>query len=359
MIWAAACAPSVRSSGTDAAPPIALAWPEPPLTPRIRYLRSLAGEIDLDRKTTFGENMKRFVSGEKPAVSKLYQPRDVVVSDDGNRVYVSDYAQLLVFKFDLEHNRITHIGKEKPFARPFGVALDADENLYVVEQQAARISVLNRDGLLVRTIQHPSLVRPTDAAIDRRRGLLYVADPATKTSPQHTVKVFSLEGALLRTVGSGVGDCDGCLYFPTFLATDATGHVYVSSTLNARVDVFDSLGVYERTIGGRGTSFGMFDKPKGVALDSFGNLYVADSGWSNVQIFNDRGEVLLFFGGRGVHPGLLRNPAGIFIDQRNTIYVADYLNYRITMYELVNTTAEDSHPAPLSQEPRAGSSHGG
>jgi DNA-binding beta-propeller fold protein YncE len=90
----------------------------------------------------------------------------------------------------------------------------------------------------------------------------------------------------------------------------------------------------------------MFDTPKGVAVDAFGNVYVVDSGWSNVQIFNPRGRVLLFFGGRGPVPGMLKNPTAIAIDRQNVIYVADYLNHRIEVYRLVNTTAEDSFREP-------------
>jgi DNA-binding beta-propeller fold protein YncE len=90
----------------------------------------------------------------------------------------------------------------------------------------------------------------------------------------------------------------------------------------------------------------MFDKPKGTALDSFGNLYAVDSGWSNIQIFNDKQQILLFFGGRGSIPGLLGNPTAIAIDKNNRIYVGDSLNHRVEIYQLVNTSAEDSHLVP-------------
>ncbi len=138
----------------------------------------------------------------------------------------------------------------------------------------------------------------------------------------------------MRTLGSGRGSCDGCLLFPTFVAVDSKGQVYVSNTLNARIDVFDAEGRFVKRVGERGNSYGMFDKPKGVALDSFDNIYVVDSGWSNVQIFDQSGQVLLFFGGRGENPGLLMNPTGIAIDKKDRIYVADFLNYRVSVYQL-------------------------
>lgn len=316
-----------------------LTWPEPPETPRIKVVDILASEADLGRRTTTRESFMKFLTGAAPEIARIYQPRAVTVSDDGNRVYASDFGQSAVFVFDLGQKKVRTIAAEMPF----GVALDAQENLYVVEQANKRIVVFDRQGNKLRTITSPRLVRPTDIAIDRSRKLLYVADPARKTSEEHSVKVFNFEGELVRTIGKGKGDCPGCLFFPTYVTTDQAGNVYVTSTLNSRVDVFDPAGNFLRIIGERGTSFGMFDKPKGVAVDTFGNIYVADSGWSNIQIFNQKGEVLLFFGGRGDYPGLLKNPTGIAIDKNNKIYVADYLNYRITVYQLINTKAEDSY----------------
>lgn len=335
----------------DEALELVLQWPEAPLPARIRFVQTYATEEHLGRGPTKKQRLFSFLAGTKPPQNHVYQPMDIVVSDDGRRFYVSDFGQLEVFRFDFDSREVTRIGEDRPFARPFGLALDDQENLYVAEQQTARVVVLDREGAPVRIIQHPSLVRLGDITIDRARGWLYVADPATKDSEHHTVKVFDLEGNLLREVGTGKGGCRGCLFFPTYLEVDADGNLYVTSTLNARVDVFDSAGRYVKHFGERGTSYGMFDKPKGVAIDSFGNVYVVDSGWSNVQIFNQKGQVLLFFGGRGVYPGLLKNPTGIAIDRDNRIYVADFLNYRVNVYELVNTRAEDSYVVSDAAQP--------
>lgn len=210
---------------SKATPEMVLVWPEPPNKPRIRFVRTLASETDLGRTMKASETFRKFITGDRPSVSKLYQPRDVAVSDDGQRVYVSDYAQYLVFVFDLENNEVRHLGKEEPFARPFGVVLDADENLYVAEQTARRIRVLDRNGVKLRTITHETLVRPTDLAIDRKRRRLYVADPATKDTEEHVIKIFDLDGEFIGTVGDGKGDCEGCLLFPTFVGLDGEGRV--------------------------------------------------------------------------------------------------------------------------------------
>lgn len=324
-----------------------LVWPAPPLTARIEFVRSVVSDEDLGKDTTFSQTLVAFLAGEKPPPNRVAEPMGLAVSDDGQRLYVSDFAQLAVFVFDFAQRTFRKIGEKEALARPVGVALDGEERLYVVEQLKKGISVFDLNGTRVRFITDPSMERPSGIALDRARGRIYVADTAHTKSQEHTVKVFDLAGQRLGTIGRGKGEGEGQFLFPTYLAVDGTGNLYVSDTLNARVQVFDPEGKYVKSIGQRGNAWGMFDKPKGIALDSFGNVYVADSGWSNVQIFNQKGQILLFFGGRGPIPGMLKNPTAVAIDRKNQIYVADYLNHRVEMYRLVNTTAQDSALVPV------------
>lgn len=321
-----------------------LVWPPPPLTARIEFVRSVVSDEDLSRDTTFSQRLMNFLAGEKPRPHRIVEPMGLAVSDDGQRLYVSDFAQMAVFVFDFGHKSFRKIGEQQPLARPLGLALDAQENLYVAEQEKKGISVFDRKGTTIRFITDPSLERPAGIALDRSRGRLYVADTGHSKSTEHTVKIFDLDGHRIGTIGRGKGGAQGQFLFPTYVAVDTDGNVYVTDTLNSRVQVFDPAGHYLKTFGQRGNAWGMFDKPKGVALDSFGNVYVADSGWSNVQIFNQKGQILLFFGGRGPIPGMLKNPTALVIDRTNHIYVADLLNHRVEMYQVVNTTASDSYP---------------
>ena len=323
-----------------------LVWPAPPLPTRIEFVRSIFSEADLGRDVTFNEKMVEFVTGKKPPEDRIAEPMGIALSDDGNRVYVSDFSQLAVFVFDFGTKTFRKIGKGDALARPFGVALDAAENIYVVEQEKKGVHVFDRNGASLRFITDPSIERPSGIAIDRRRGRIYVVDSGHTSSKVHDVKIFDLDGKLVGTLGKGKGNAPGELLFPTYAWVDAEGNVYVSDTLNSRVQVFDRDGQYVKRFGERGNGWGMFDKPKGVATDSFGNVYVVDAGWGNVQIFNQNGQVLLFFGGRGQYPGLLSNPSAIAIGPKNQIYVADYLNHRVEVYQLVNTTAEDSRKQP-------------
>jgi DNA-binding beta-propeller fold protein YncE len=327
-----------------------LVWPAPPQTARIEFVRSISSDENVGRDVTFEEKALQLLTGQRAPANHLAEPMGIAVSDDGERVYVSDYAQLAVFIFDFKEKKFLKIGKETPLGRPLGITLDADENIYVVEQIKKSISVFSRNGEPLRSITDPSIDRPGGLAIDRQRGRLYVADTSHTKTGHHDVKIFDLQGNLTGTLGQGKGSADGYFLFPTFVWVDAGGHVFVSDTLNSRVQEFDADGKFVARYGQRGSAWGMFDKPKGVATDTFGNVYVVDSGWSNVQIFNRKAQVLLFFGGRGKYPGLLQNPTAITIDKRNRIYVADYLNHRVEVYQLANTSATDSfaNPTPIA-----------
>ena len=328
-----------------------LAWPAPPLTTRIQFVRSIATEDDLKKDTTFSQELFNWLGGVKPPPKRVVEPMGLTVSDDGQRLYVSNFNRQAVFVFDFEQKTLLQV---EPVAHPVGLSLDAEEQLYVVEQAKRQIAVFDRAGNKVRSITHPDIERPNGIAIDRSRNRIYLVDTgrsesASTTRKGHNVKVFSLDGQLIKTLGSR-GAEPGQFLFPTYVTLDARGNIYVTDTLNGRVQQFDPEGTYLQSFGQRGNAWGMFDKPKGVAVDSFGNLYVTDSGWSNVQIFNQKGEVLLFFGGRGPIPGMLKNPTDISIDAMNRIYVADFIHHRINVYQLVNTSAEDSFLNPPPAE---------
>lgn len=331
---------------------VKLVWPAPPLPARIEFVRSIYGDKDMLEDQTNQPDLVEFLTGKKPPENRITEPMGIAVSDDARRLYVSDFVQLAVYKLDFDKKTFTKLNKENGLARPAGIALDAAENVYVVESDKKGIQVYSPEGKELMFITDPSISRPTGIAIDRQRGKIYLADTSHSKNDDHTVKIFDLTGKLWGKLGKNKGSGDGEFLFPTYVTLDPQGNVYVSDTLNSRVQEFDADGKFIKSYGERGNAWGMFDKPKGVALDSFGNLYVADSGWSNIQIFNQNKQILMFFGGRGTIPGMLKNPTSVAIDKNNRIYVGNSLNHRIEVYQLANTSADDSFitpPAPAAK----------
>ena len=98
------------------------------------------------------------------------------------------------------------------------------------------------------------------------------------------------------------------------LAFDRRGNLYVSDSLNSRIQVFDREGHFLRSWGKRGVFPGDFSQPKGIACDVRGYVYVVDSHFENVQVFNPEDKLLLAFGSEGNGPGEFWLPVGIFAD---------------------------------------------
>jgi DNA-binding beta-propeller fold protein YncE len=328
------------ATGCATARPL-IAWPGPPATERVRFVKSLSGPAD------FESGVARFfrkLSGAEAPV-QLFHPVGVAVTPGGDLVVVTDQALAQLFLFDVEKGAVKTIAKEVLGGVPVGVALEGDKPWVVVPQLKAALQ-FSREGAPLRRVELGDCERPVGVSVDVGNDVLYVTDTSSPTAGSHAVHTYRLStGEPLATLGKK-GEGPGELFFPTFVSVLPSGNVLVADTMNARVQELTADGAFVRQFGERGDQFGQFDKPKGVATDSFGNVYVVDSFFSVVQIFNRDGKLLLFFGGRGDSSGFLSNPAGIAIDAKNRIYVTNGLNFRVEVYELVNTTAADSATTP-------------
>ncbi len=121
-------------AGCASAPPPAketkMVWPPPPLQARIQFVRTITSEKDLTSDTTFSDTLAAFLTGEKLPSGRIAEPTGLAVSDDGNRLYVADLMQQAVFVFDFKNQKFTKLGD---VGAPSGIALDANENIYVVD----------------------------------------------------------------------------------------------------------------------------------------------------------------------------------------------------------------------------------
>lgn len=345
--WWVYAALTIGLAGCAATPKVPdVFWPDPPDKPRIKYVRSLQSKDDVG-----GVSLREMLVGIDKTLA-LYQPMGLALSEDRQRLYVADRAWNVVFVFDFKTGAVKTIGDQEryPLTLPVGVALDAQENVYVTDSGTGTVRVYDKSGQFLQGIGKDLLTRPTGVAIDAARQRLYVVDTGQNDSTEaHRVKVFDLQGHVLQEIGRR-GDGDGEFNFPTFASLDAQGRLYVVDSVNNRIQVFDPEGKFLWKFGRSGDQIGDFARPKGVAVDSLGNIYVVDSRWSNIQIFNQHGQLLMIFAGVGTYPGLLMNPTAIAIDHDNKIYVSDTLGRRVSVYELVDTSADDSSEMPASAQ---------
>lgn len=314
-------------------------YPDPPETPRYRYVGQLIGEdnfvAERSNAGNSGMQLVRWLVGlVSNAEDKIELQRPQTGMADGQgRVYVTDISRHAVFVFDQATGKLSvweKASEQANFVTPVGIAPGANGEILVADSDLGAVIRLDREGQPLGFFGHDVLERPTGLARDPKRGRTYVADTYS-----HEVKVFDDAGKLVETVGDrGDGQGEGDLNFPTHL-TFANDKLYVADSMNARVVVFNLQGQQIATIGRRGRFVGDFARPKGVALDSTGNIYVVESFHDNLLVFNNQGQFLMPIGGTGKEIGQFYLPSGVWTDPQDRVYVADMFNGRVVIFQFL------------------------
>lgn len=139
--------------------------------------------------------------------------------------------------------------------------------------------------------EQAKLKNPTAVVVDSR-GVLYIAD-----RDNHRIRrVDPLTRTITTLAGNGkqgfAGDGgpaeQASLAFPSSLALDSAGNLFIADTQNNRIRRVDAVSSIITTVAGNGianfegdggpaTQAGL-DGPQGVAVDRQGNIYIADTG---------------------------------------------------------------------------------
>lgn len=305
-------------------------WPGGNEKPRIKYLWSLSrvrgGQEGKLARAVFGDPVHDLAPDDPDF---LVKPHGVHVDVSG-RLLITDSGAGRVSVVDLRDMSSFSISQTGDIhvLIPIAVVTGADGRIYVSDAALGRVGMFSTEGDFIRFIDG-EFRRPTGLAVDRKRGLLYVAD-----TWDHIVYRYDLDGRRLGTLGR-LGEGDEEFNYPTHLAVGGDGTLYVSDTLNFRVKFFTPEGDFKGSFGLPGESYNAFDKIKGIAVDSQGHIYVTDSVQDMVKIFDKDGRLLLYFGRKGQFYGDFAHPAGIFIDDEDRIFVADSLNRRVQAFQFL------------------------
>jgi len=323
---------------TDTAVKVELpAFPTPPDEPRFIYERTFFSSVDVEIESEESA-FKRWITGARRSGIGMAKPFGVTVHQ--GRVFVGDTIKRQVFAFDVPEARIIEIGLENPgqLAKPLGLDVDLQGNLYVCDGSLKQVLMYDRDGNYLRRFGDPEMFdRPAGLTVDPSGDRIFVVDTGGVSSDRHRVSVIDTKsGELLHTI-SRRGDKDGELNLPRDAIIAEDGNLYIVDGGNFRVQVFTQQGDFVGSFGGVGRRGGQFSRPKGIGADKAGNIYVADTAFGNFQIFDPEGRLLLAVGVRNSTPGPANFmlPAGLAVDEDGRVYMVDQYFRKVDVFRPV------------------------
>lgn len=303
-------------------------WPPEPLPARIKYLHSVSVPADIGVGDSWLNKVWRYFKGGVP--DRMSKPQGVHVDSDG-RMYVVDPHARAIHVFASKTSRYYRF-PDKPidkFIYPVGVTADDHGRVYISDSSSHVVHVFSDYGKKYeRAIGEQQLVRPTGLALRETSNELLVVDTIASE-----IVVFNRSDYSLRhRVGSNGREADA-LHYPTSIFVSNDNSVYVTDSLNFRIQILNADLEFVNRFGEAGDGPGYFSRPKGVALDSDGHVYVVDALFDNIQIFDVDGNLLLTFGTSGHNPGQFWLPNEIYIDQDDRIYICDTYNSRVQVFQ--------------------------
>jgi sugar lactone lactonase YvrE len=177
----------------------------------------------------------------------LVTPGEVAVDSENRLLYVSDVATDQVMVYDADTFKlIRRIGTGNKqhtlttpgdFARPGGMAVDKDGNLYVADTMNNRIEIFDADGGFIKEIgKHGDgpgdFARPKGVAVDSD-GHIWVAD-----GMQDRVHVLNWDGQLLTWLGGKHSLIPGDFSGLVNVIIDKKNRVFTSEIYPGRVQQF-------------------------------------------------------------------------------------------------------------------------
>jgi len=263
---------------------------------------------------------------------------------------------------------------------PKGLTLDAEGNLFIADSENHVVRRIDRKTRCIKTVagraqgvesgaKQGSLVlvaegEGDDPFADNGKGQGHAFTQQADLSG--TVRYVVTGTALANRFSGDGGPADQALLnFPTALAIDRAGHLYIADTLNHRVRRVDAVTGVITTVAGLGQPRCSGDgglaveaglnEPAALAVSEEGVLYIADQNNNRVRALYLTTGVIKTVAGTGMAEyngdGMaatetgLAGPSGLDFAPDGTLYIADSFNGRIRVIDpetgLIRTVAGD------------------
>ena len=293
------------------------------------------------------------------SVARFAFPAGLVV-DTSNNVFVADTGNNAIRKITPAgvvttvaggtYGTNDGVGLAARFSGPYGVGLDAANNLYVADTGNSAIRKVTLGGV-VTTLAGITLItgtndgtgaaarfnRPYDLTVDSD-GSIYVADSAN-----HTIRKVTPGGAVTTFAGQAgvIGDYNGIgalamFYMPMGVALDGAHNLYVADTFNGLIRKITPAGLVSKLTYTFGSGYldgaaagARFNYAMGLVVDALGNLLIADAQNNVIRKLTAAGVVSTFAGvGPGSEDGPGRaarfsGPVGVAVEAHGIVYVSD------------------------------------
>jgi sugar lactone lactonase YvrE len=244
---------------------------------------------------------------------------------------------------------------------PKAVALDHDGNLLIADSENHVIRKVDRRSGLITTVAGCTSSHDSPLAVMNRAAVPATDDPLSEGSSSAeaafmqqsdlsgTVRyVVHGVGSTKRFAGDGGRALDALLNFPTAIAADAEGDLYIADTMNHRIRRVDARTGRITTIAGVGLPrFGGdggpsvaagLNEPAALVVQG-ARLYVADQSNNRIRMVDLRTGVITTVAGTGTATfngdgkpateAALAGPSGLTIGTDGRLYIADTFNGRI------------------------------
>ncbi|MEO7650916.1 MAG: hypothetical protein ABIZ80_10655, partial [Bryobacteraceae bacterium] len=235
---------------------------------------------------------------------------------------------------------------------PSGVAVDAEGALYIADERNQRIRKVLPSGTITSVAGTGALssgvdgLAPTVTALAGPSGLAVDTAGVVLFTEYlgHRVRKFSPGSVLIPVAGTGRPGFDGdgglatasALRFPSQVAVDAAGNVFVADAGNSRIRKITpggalfsvaGSGVVGSTGDGSLATQAQLNNPRAIAVDTAGVLYIADTGNNRIRKVDTNGVITTVVGDSAG----LNAPRGLALDIAGNLYIADSGNHRIRL----------------------------
>ena len=259
-------------------------------------------------------------------VRGVNSPRGTVYNSKGQLVVVES-GGATVSVLTPEGEKIRTFGQ---LNNAFGVTVDKDDQIYVVEYANHRVNKFSFDGEFVAAVGSSGsgnlqFSNPFGICYNRKDNNLYVPDQCN-----HRIQVLSTELKFVRCFGTP-GNGNGHLKQPLYATFDSANNLYVTEFANNRVQVFTAEGQFLRTFSQKANGQKL-SSPYAIAIDSSDTVYVSENGPNHVSVFTSQGAYITTFGGLGTKEGQFNGIYGFAIDCNDSIAVSDMNNGRLQIF---------------------------